>query len=107
AVGMAVVDSFVTALINIARVVEGKILIGVQPFGRTFMKPVAAALGAAAFLGLWRVFLGHSTVAAVGGLVIGGLIYLSILRILGLDPEERHVIDVVKGRVITLVKRRS
>lgn len=107
AVGMAAVDSFVTALINTARIVEGKILIGVQPFGRTFMKPVAAALGAAAFLGLWRVFLGHSTVAAVGGLVIGGLIYLSILRILGLDPEERHVINVVKGRVISLIKRRS
>ena len=104
---MAVVDAFVTALINIARVVEGKILVGVQPFGRTFMKPVAAALGAAAFLAMWRVFLGHSTVVAVIGLVIGGLTYISILSVLGLDPEERHVVDVLKSRAASIVKGRA
>lgn len=106
-VGMAVVDAFVTALINIARVVEGKVLIGVQPFGRTFMKPVAAVLGAAAFLAMWRVFLGHSLVVAAVGLVIGGLIYVSILGVLGLDPEERHVVDVLKARAASIVKGRA
>lgn len=106
-VGMAVIDAFVTALINIVRVVEGKFLVGVQPFGRTFMKPVAAALGAAAFLALWRVFVGYSTIAALSGLVVSGMLYLSILKVLGLDPEERHVIDVVKARVTSMIKRQA
>lgn len=106
-VGMAVVDAFVTAFVNILRLVEGKVFVGVQPFGRTFMKPVAAALGAAAFLILWRLFLGHSTLAAICGLAIGALIYISILKVLGLDPEERHVIDVVKTRATSIIKRRA
>ena len=105
-VGMAMVDAFVTALINIVRVVEGRIFVGVQPFGRTFMKPVAAALAAAAIVALMRVFLGQSTIAALGGLAAGGLIYISILKLLGSDPEERHVIDVVKARATTMIKRR-
>jgi O-antigen/teichoic acid export membrane protein len=106
-VGVAVIDAFVTAAINIVRAVEGKIIVGVQPFGRTFIKPVAAALGAAAFLALWRTFVGHAVPTAVVGLLIGALIYVSILIVLGSDPEERHVIEVVKARIIGIVKRRG
>jgi O-antigen/teichoic acid export membrane protein len=104
-VGMAVVDAVVTALVNVVRMIEAKIVVGVQPFGRTFMKPIAATLGAAAVLTMWRVFLGHSTPAAASGLAVAFVIYVSILKVLGLDPEERHVIDVVKARALSMVKR--
>ena len=106
-VGMAVVDAFVTAVINIVRAVQGKMLVGVQPFGRTFVKPVAAALGAAAFLALWRALVGYTVVDAVVGLSIGALIYISILKVLGSDPEERHVIEAIKARATSMIKRRG
>lgn len=98
-VGMAVVDASVTALLNVARVVEGKILVGVQPFGRTFFKPVLATVAAVVVALAVRLTLGHTTVPALISLGIAGLVYLVVLRLQGIEPEERHVIDRVKGRL--------
>jgi O-antigen/teichoic acid export membrane protein len=105
AIGIAVVDAVVTALLNIARAIEGKILVGVQPFGRTFIKPVTATLMASGVLLVWRLVLGHSFSMAVAGLVAAGVVYVSVLKILGLEAEEKHVIDEVKKRVLGALKR--
>ena len=62
AVGMAAVDAVVTAVINSARVVEAKLLVGVQPFGKSFAKPViATAVGTATVL-LWKLVPGDNAV---------------------------------------------
>ncbi|MBA2312818.1 MAG: flippase [Actinobacteria bacterium] len=105
AIGMAIVDSTVTILINVAKAIEGKIFVGVQPFGRTFLKPVAATLAASGILLIWRVVLGHSTVTALVGLALAGLVYVGILRVLGLDPQEELVIGTVKQRVTGMLRR--
>jgi O-antigen/teichoic acid export membrane protein len=99
AVGMAIVDAVVTALINTVRVLEAKILVGVQPFGRSFVKPVAATLIAAAGLLLWRLVPGDTLVLDIVGIAIAGVVYLLALRALGLDPEERYVWDRIRTRV--------
>ena len=96
-VGMAVVDAFVTALVNSARVVEAKLLVGVQPFGRSFLKPVTATLVAAAVLLAWRLVPGGLAVE-IAGVVVAAAVYLGVLRALGLDPEERHVWERIKAR---------
>lgn len=106
AIGMAVVDAIVTALVNVARVIEGKLLVGVQPFGRTFFKPMAATLVASGVLLTSRLVLGHSPAMAVAGLVLAGLVYLGLLKIQGLEAEERHVIDGVKTRLVGAFKRK-
>lgn len=106
-IGMAAVDAAVTALLNIARTIEGKLLVGVQPFGRTFIKPVLAISVAAGALVLWEIALGDSTAAAAGGLVMAAICYMGILKALGLDPEEREVIDAVRGRVAGLFRSRT
>jgi O-antigen/teichoic acid export membrane protein len=98
AVGMAVVDSVVTALVNAARVLEAKILVGVQPFGRSFLKPVAATVIAAAVLLLWQLVPGDTVVLEIVGIVVAGVVYLVVLRALGLDPEERYVWDRIRAR---------
>jgi O-antigen/teichoic acid export membrane protein len=105
AIGMAVVDAIVTALVNIARAIEGKILVGVQPFGRTFIKPMAATLAASAVLIVLRLVLGHSPAMAVAGLASAGIVYLGVLKLIGLEAEERHVIDEVKARLFGAFKR--
>lgn len=105
AIGMAVVDAIVTVVINLAKAVEGKILVGVHPFGRTFLKPVTATLGASGVLLIWRIVLGHSTITALAGLIVAAVVYMGILRILGLDPEEELVIGTVKKRFAGMLKR--
>jgi O-antigen/teichoic acid export membrane protein len=96
-IGMAVVDAFVTALVNSARVVEAKLLVGVQPFGRSFLKPVAATLVAATVLLAWRLVPG-GTAVEIAGVAGAALVYLAVLRALGLDPEERYVWERIRAR---------
>lgn len=98
ALGIAWVDAGVTALVNLARVVEAKLLVGVQPFGRTFFKPVAATLCGAAVLLAWRLLPGDSMPLEIAGLAAAAAVYLGALRALGLDPEERHVLERIKQR---------
>jgi O-antigen/teichoic acid export membrane protein len=99
AVGMAAVDAVVTALINSARVVEAKLLVGVQPFGKSFTKPVmATAIGAGAVL-LWKLIPGDNAVLDITGICLGALAFLGALRLLGLDREERYVIEQVRSRI--------
>jgi O-antigen/teichoic acid export membrane protein len=100
AVGMAAVDASVTALINGARVVEAKLLVGVHPFGHSLRKPLVAAAGAAAVMLIWSLVPGKSLLLDGAGLVLGGLVYVVTLAALGLDAEERHVWKRTKSRVL-------
>ena len=96
---MAVVDGVVTALINTGRVVQAKILVGVQPFGRPILKPIAATAIGAAVLVLWRLIPGYTVWVDAAGIVVAGVIYVLALRAFGMDPEEREVWERIKKRV--------
>jgi O-antigen/teichoic acid export membrane protein len=99
ALGMAVVDAVVSALINTARVIQAKFLVGIQPFGRTFYKPVVAtAVGAAVFLAL-KLLPWATTAAGIARIAVAAIVYVLVLRLLGLDPEEEHVLERIKARV--------
>jgi O-antigen/teichoic acid export membrane protein len=98
AVGMAVVDAVITALVNIARVVEAKLLVGVQPFGRTFYKPVVATIAGVAVLLPWSLFADDTVWLEVAGLLIAAGVFMAVLRRLGLDAEERHVWERIRTR---------
>jgi O-antigen/teichoic acid export membrane protein len=98
ALGMAYVDAIVTALINTIRVIEAKVLVGVQPFGRSFYKPVVATLvGAAVLLG-WRLIPGDGYPLETAGVVVAALVYLGVLSTFGIDEEERYVWDRIRRR---------
>ena len=99
AVGMALVDACVTALVNAARVLEAKLLVGIQPFGRSFLKPVVATLVGAAALLAWRLVPGEHVALEVLGVALAAAVYLAVLRAFGVDPEERYVLDLIKARV--------
>ncbi len=104
AVGMAVVDAAVTAAVNLARVIEAKILVGVQPIGRSFFKPVVATLVAAAVLLAWRLLPGDSMPLETAGVAVAAGVYLAVLARLGIDPEERYVWERIKSRAIRRTK---
>ena len=98
AVGMAAVDAIVTALVNSARVVQAKLLVGVQPFGRSFFKPVTATLVGAAFLFVWSRFAQGEWLLEWTGIGVAALVYIGVLRVLGLDAEEREVWERIRKR---------
>jgi len=97
-VGMAAVDLGVTALINIVRVIEAKLLVGVQPFGRNFFKPVLATLVAATVLLASRVVTDDNTVLEIGAIAVATGVYILTLRVLGLDEEEQLVWKRIRRR---------
>lgn len=105
ALGMAVVDAVVTALVNSARVVEAKILVGIQPFGRSFLKPVIATLAGAAVLLAVRVPGGSAVAIELAGVIAGAVVYFVVLRVLGIDEEERHVFDRIRRRALSRNRR--
>jgi O-antigen/teichoic acid export membrane protein len=106
AVGMAWVDAGVTALINGARVVQAKMLVGVQPFGRSILKPVVATVVGAAVLLAWRLVPGESIVVQVTGIAVASAVYLVVLKLLGIDPEEKYVWDRIRARATRLRGRK-
>ena len=98
-VGMAIVTALVVALMNTSRVIAAKVLVGVQPFGPTFYKPVVATLGGSAVLLAWRLVPGEGTFLEIAGICVAAVVYLLLLRMLGLDPEERHVYERIRKRM--------
>lgn len=100
ALGMAIVYAVVNALLNIARAFECQVLAGIQPFGRTFYKPVLGTLAAAGTLLLWRLVPGQGTVVELAGVALAAAVAILVLWALGMDPEERYVWDLIRGKLL-------
>ena len=107
AMGIAVVDAGVTIFVNSLRVLQAKLMVGVQPFGRSFLKPVVATLAGAAVLLAWRLIPGDSVFLEASGIAVAAVVYLAVLKALGMDPEERHVWELIVNRMPGRSKRRK
>jgi O-antigen/teichoic acid export membrane protein len=100
AVGMAAVDAGVTAFINTLRVIEAKVLVGLQPFGKNFFKPVVATLAGAGVLLASRLITDDNTLAEVAAIATAALVYVAVLKVLGLDEEELVVWKRIRRRAL-------
>jgi hypothetical protein len=49
---------------------------------------------------MWKLVPADALWVDAVGIVFGALVYLAVLRAMGLDPEERHVWDRIKQRVL-------
>lgn len=107
AIGIAVVDAGVTAVINSVRVFQAWRIIGVQPFGRGFLKPVGATIGGAAVLLAWRLVPGDSIPLEIAGIAVAAVAYLLLLKAFGLDPEERYVWERIVKKVPKRLRRKQ
>lgn len=104
AIGLAWVDAGVTGFVNLLRVAEAKILVGVQPFGRSFLKPIAGTIaGSLVALGCKGVFP-DTLPAEIAGVTVGGAVYVLAMKLMGLDEEELYVWRRIKKRAF---RRRS
>ena len=100
AVGMAAVDLGVTAFINTLRVIEAKILVGLQPFGRNFFKPVVATLVGGGVLLASRLLTDDNTFAEIAAIAVAAVAYLFALKVMGLDEEEQLVWKRIRKRAL-------
>ena len=105
AVGMAAVDALVTGSLNLIRVLQTKILVGVQPFGRSILKPIGGTAAGAVVLLLWRLIPGDDVWLEVLGVCVAATTYVFVLKALGLDAEERYVWEQIRKRAVK--KRRN
>lgn len=103
AFGMAVVDAVVTAIINTVRVIEAKLVVGIHPFGRSLLKPITATAGTLLTVLLALHVAGSGELAAIASLVLGGVVYIAVLKKLGLDPEERQVWERIRQKTRSLM----
>jgi hypothetical protein len=102
-IGIAWVSAIVTFLGNVARLIHVRVLIGIQPFGPTFFKPVVATLVAAVPLAAAKLV--DSFAVDVASLGAAAVLFLLALRLLGLDPQETHVFEQLRDRLKALRKR--
>jgi hypothetical protein len=60
---------------------------------------VAATLAGSAVLLLSRLVPVDGLVADGARLAVAGAVMVLLLRRMGLDPEERHILDIMKGKL--------
>lgn len=103
-VGAAIAAVASIVAVNALRVAEVAALESILPFNATYLKPVAA--GAAALMAgviVGRIVLADQVLAvsALGGIATLVLVYVVVLRFLGLDEADRFVL----GRSVERLRR--
>ncbi len=96
-VGAALGTSSSIAVQNLLQVLLLRRYEGLFPFDRTFLKPLAAGLGAVAAMASLRPVLGGPGLIVVGSLV-GLATFLVLLRALGIQPRDRFVWRALRQR---------
>ena len=97
--GAAIANGVATVAANGIGLWQVHAALGIHPFDRAFVRPLLAALPCAAFVAL--VGQGMSApvpLVAVAG-IGGGLVFLVALRALGLDADDRLVVDTLVAKV--------
>jgi O-antigen/teichoic acid export membrane protein len=104
--GAAVASLVAVSSVNVASIVEVWIFEKLLPFDRSFWKPAAAGLGAfiAGLLLRARMPVGTAP-AAVPQAAIVSTVYVGLILALGLEPQDRLVIDRVLGKAKRLIHR--
>lgn len=105
--GAAVATLVSTATIQIIRLVEVRIIVGLHPYNLRILKPVAAGVAALlAGLGIDRVVPADGGILALAfDALIVGAVYVGALVMLGLTDEDREIMQAVAKRLRLPVRR--
>ncbi len=91
--GAATATLIATASVNLLRVIEVWLLLQMQPYNRTFLKPVIAALAAVLSFELMNFILPaeNALIITILHIVVVTGVYGGLLFVLGLAPEDKFV----------------
>ena len=104
-IGAAIAAASAVGIVNLLRVVQVRILVGVSPYNRDFLKPIVAGFAAAAatlVVGVLMQPLAGWVQAGIGLLVLAG-VYTGTIIALGITDDDRLVLD----RVMRKLSRRG
>jgi O-antigen/teichoic acid export membrane protein len=101
-VGAATAAAAAIAIVNVLRILEVRILVGVHPYNGEYAKPIVAGAVAAGFaFVLGRLAAGIGDLAAAGiGLLGLGIAYIAVIRLLGLTEDDRFVVARIRSRLL-------
>ena len=103
ALGAAVATGLSLAAINLARLGEVYWLLGIHPYKVEFLKPLGAGLIAVGVGILFRYYgIMRTSWMWLVGLVGMVIIYVIMIIIMGLDPEDKIVWQAIKRRLMKL-----
>jgi len=91
-IGAAVATAAVLALLNIVRVIEVWYFEGMLPYSRRLWKPITAALVTMCVMYGASLALSGLTLLVVGS-VTGGIVYLSVLYLLGIEQRDKQMVE--------------
>ncbi|MDP2315340.1 MAG: polysaccharide biosynthesis C-terminal domain-containing protein [Pseudomonadota bacterium] len=98
--GAAIANAIATMTANGVGLWQVRMALGIHPFDRAFLRPLVAGLPCAAVawaVGAWVDAPPLVTVAIAG--IGGGVVFLAALRALGLDADDRVVVDAIVAKV--------
>jgi len=100
-IGAAVANGVATASINVIRAVEVYLIMGVQGYNRTFLKPLlAGAVAGTLSYVIFHYFSGNAGAWLIFVLAAAFLTsYTGLLAIMGFDEEDRAMARIVKDRL--------
>jgi O-antigen/teichoic acid export membrane protein len=100
-VGAAIAAAAAVGVVNLLRIAEVRILVGVHPYHRDYYKPLLAALLAAAgALAAASLTRGLGEIASAGiGLIILAVTYAIAMIALGLSSDDRFVLGRIRNRL--------
>jgi O-antigen/teichoic acid export membrane protein len=101
--GAAVANAVAMTSVNVALTGWVYRVVGMHPYNRGWLKPLAAGVGTAAVVLAGRRFLPTGDAGALGGVVLLLVAYLGMLALLGVDAEDR----VVLRQLVQQARRRS
>lgn len=99
--GAAIAFAVTSAAVAVVRFVETRLLLQVRPWSKEFLKPAAAAVAAMLLTLLLELLLPANKYLFLGlSLTSYLLTYLALLVLLGLDPEDRFILNKVRERLL-------
>ena len=106
-IGVAVSSVFTSVVVNLLRLLEVYFLFRLQPYNRTFLKPVAAGLIAMATAwGVRQVFpIDANLVYTAVNVAILFAVYAGMILILGLSEEDRTVLARLRRHAEGMLSR--
>lgn len=99
--GAAAASAFAVIVLNILRLIQVYVLLHIQPYNRSFFKPILAALGAGLTAYIANGWLAPvpPILRLVAGALVLWVVFAGVLVLLRLDDEDRLVLGRLWGRL--------
>ena len=97
--GAAIANGVAMVTANVIGLWQVHAALGIHPFDRAFLRPLVAAAPCAAVVWAFGGLAAPPLVVVLAAGVVGGLVFLAALRALGLDADDRVVVDAIVAKV--------